>query len=70
MPGVNSDLLFRGIRDTGKDIEYIEDREEILGYLNREIRGADTLLTLGAGDVWKMGEQFLKMKRGKCKPQD
>jgi UDP-N-acetylmuramate--alanine ligase len=70
LPGVNSDLLFRGIRDTGKDIEYIEDREKVLNYLDREIRDADTLLTLGAGDVWKMGEQFLEMKRGKCKLQN
>ena len=64
LPGVNSELLFNGIRDTDKDIEYIQDRKNILNYLDRELDDADTLLTLGAGDVWKIGEEFLE-KRGR-----
>jgi UDP-N-acetylmuramate--alanine ligase len=64
LPGVNSELLYRGIKDMGQDIEYIGDREEVLGYLERELKDRDTLLTLGAGDVWKMGEEFLKLKSG------
>jgi UDP-N-acetylmuramate--alanine ligase len=67
LPGINSELLFKGIKDTGKDIEYIENRDEILDYLNSELREADILLTLGAGDVWKIGEDFLKIKTGQMK---
>ena len=62
LPGVNSELLYRGIKDTGKDIEYIAERDAILGYLDAEMKEADTLLTLGAGNVWKIGEEFLRMK--------
>ncbi len=62
LPGVDSELLSRGIRDTGKDIEYIKERNYINGYLDTELRDNDILLTLGAGDVWKIGEEFLKMK--------
>jgi UDP-N-acetylmuramate--alanine ligase len=62
LPGVDSELLFRGIRDTGKDIEYIKERDHITDYLDSELRANDILLTLGAGDVWKIGEEFLKMK--------
>ncbi|MCL5257200.1 MAG: UDP-N-acetylmuramate--L-alanine ligase [Chloroflexi bacterium] len=29
------------------------------GYLDRELRPGDVLLTLGAGDVWKVAEEFL-----------
>jgi UDP-N-acetylmuramate--alanine ligase len=65
LPGVNSELLYRGIKDTGKDIEYIGDREAVLSYLESELKETDTLLTLGAGDVWKMGEEFLQLKNGK-----
>ncbi len=50
------------IKETGKDIDYIESKDEIPGYLDAEIKEADTLLTLGAGDVWKVGEEFLKLK--------
>lgn len=71
LPGVDSGLLFRGIKDMGKDIEYIKDRGEALDYLVSELKKPDTLLTLGAGDVWKVGEEFLtkiaRLKRPKAK---
>lgn len=62
LPGVDSELLYRGIKDTGKDIEYIKERDFIKDYLYTELRANDILLTLGAGDVWKIGEEFLKIK--------
>jgi UDP-N-acetylmuramate--alanine ligase len=65
LPGVDSNLLYRGIKDTGKDIEYIGNRDEIVGYLETEVKEKDTLLTLGAGDVWQMGDQYLRMKSEK-----
>jgi UDP-N-acetylmuramate--alanine ligase len=65
LPGINSELLYKGIKDTGKDIEYIGDKGAILDYLNAELQEGDTLLTLGAGDVWKLGEKFLEMKNAK-----
>lgn len=63
LPGVNSELLYRGIKDTGKEIEYISDKDNILNYLDGEMKKGDMLLTLGAGDVWKMGEKFLQNKK-------
>ena len=62
LPGVNSELLFRGIKDTGKDIVYIQEKDNIQDYLNSELREEDILLTLGAGDVWKLGEEFLEIR--------
>ena len=62
--GVNSENLLKGIKNTNKDAEYIRDRSDILDYLKKELRKGDTLLTLGAGDVWKIGEEFLKRGRG------
>lgn len=67
LPGVNSELLYRGIRETGIEIEYIENRDSVIDYLNSEMKDRDTLLTLGAGDVWKIGESFLEMKSEKRK---
>jgi UDP-N-acetylmuramate--alanine ligase len=65
LPGIDSELLFKGIKNTHKDIRHIKDKDEILVYLGEELRDADTLLTLGAGDVWKIGEEFLKVRNGK-----
>jgi len=61
--GINSEVLFNGIKKTDMDIEYIKDRDDILPYLGRELREGDMLLTLGAGDVWKIGEEFLKRRK-------
>jgi len=60
--GINSENLLKGIKNTNKDAEYIRDRNDILNCLEKELRKGDTLLTLGAGDVWKIGEEFLKIK--------
>jgi UDP-N-acetylmuramate--alanine ligase len=61
--GISSELIYKGIKDTGKDVIYIRDKVDILKYLNEELRSGDSLLTLGAGDVWKIGEEFLRLKR-------
>ena len=61
--GINSEKLLKGIKNTNKDAEYIKDRKDVSNYLNRELREGDTLLTLGAGDVWKIGEEFLISKK-------
>lgn len=60
LPGIDSTLLLKGIRQVRGDIQYIKDRDQILSYLGTELKSGDTLLTLGAGDVWKIGEDFLK----------
>ena len=60
--GVNSENLLKGIKKTNKDAEYIRDRNDLVTCLKKELRKGDTLLTLGAGDVWKIGEAFLKIK--------
>ena len=60
--GINSEVLLKGIKDSVKDIAYIKERGEILNYLDEELKKGDTLITLGGGDVWKIGEEFLKFK--------
>lgn len=60
LPEVDSTLLLKGIRKMRGEIQYIKDRDQILHYLCAELKAGDTLLTLGAGDVWKIGEDFLK----------
>jgi UDP-N-acetylmuramate--alanine ligase len=41
-------------------VRYIAEREELLAVLKKETKAGDLLLTLGAGDVWKIGEAFLE----------
>lgn len=61
--GINSEVLFKRIKETSKDIVYIKEKDDILSYLDKELKDGDTLLTLGAGNIWKTGEEFIKIKK-------
>ena len=60
LPGIHTGLLYDGIREHGhRDVHYCPDREAAVSHLLRFLREGDLLLTLGAGDVWKVGEAVL-----------
>jgi UDP-N-acetylmuramate--alanine ligase len=59
--GVEGHALFEGIRSHGhKEIVYFNDFETAVSHLIKILNPGDILLTLGAGDVWQVGEMVLK----------
>ncbi|MGB9715286.1 MAG: UDP-N-acetylmuramate--L-alanine ligase [Thermodesulfovibrionales bacterium] len=59
--GINSGVLFEQIkRNSQCEALYIRDREEAIRHIIAQIRKGDVLLTLGAGDVWRMGDEILQ----------
>jgi len=58
--GVTADVLAERIRKTGCREVFRRDKEEAVEYVLSEIKKGDVLLTLGAGDVWKVGEKVLE----------
>jgi UDP-N-acetylmuramate--alanine ligase len=61
IPGVSGQALFEGIKKYGhKDVTFIPDRDRIVPHLVEVLKKNDLLITLGAGDVWKLGEQTLE----------
>jgi UDP-N-acetylmuramate--alanine ligase len=59
--GVEGHALFEGIRSHGhKEVVYFQDFETAASHLIKILNPEDILLTLGAGDVWKVGEMVLK----------
>jgi UDP-N-acetylmuramate--alanine ligase len=61
LKGITSEILLIGIRNAGSDVELAGDRSDVLNCLKRELKEGDILLTLGAGDVWKVGEAFMRL---------
>lgn len=58
--GVNGQSLFEGIRLHGhRDVVYKRNFETTVSHLKEILTSNDILLTLGAGDVWKIGEMIL-----------
>jgi UDP-N-acetylmuramate--alanine ligase len=61
IPGVSGALIWEGVRALGHpQALFLPQREELAAELLRHARTGDVVLTLGAGDVWKVGEQVLK----------
>ena len=59
--GVNSAALSAAIKKAGHPhVEYIAKAEDTVEYLLKTIQPQDTVLTLGAGSVYKIGETLLK----------
>jgi UDP-N-acetylmuramate--alanine ligase len=60
LPGVTTGLLYEGLISQGqREVYYLRERAEVVPFLQRSLRANDILLTLGAGDVWQVGEAFL-----------
>jgi UDP-N-acetylmuramate--alanine ligase len=60
LPGVTTGLLCEGLLSQGqREVYYLRERAEVVPFLQGYLRANDILLTLGAGDVWQVGEAFL-----------
>jgi len=59
--GVTGELITNAAKQFGhKDVHYIQDKKQIPEYLKKITRPGDIVITMGAGDIWKYGEEFLK----------
>ena len=62
---IGGNLLAKAIRAHGhKEVVFKNGQKEALVYLKDVLTENDVLLTLGAGDVWKVGEELLTTLRG------
>ncbi len=61
IPGVSGRALYEGIKSHGhKHVVYLGDPESVQEFLMDTLTEGDLLLTLGAGDVWRLGPSILK----------
>ena len=60
--GISGQLLCEGIQAHGhKEVLCVSTMKNAVAYLKKNLKSGDILLTLGAGDVWKVGERFLQV---------
>jgi len=59
--GIDGQSLYESIKLHGHgNVTYAEGKPVAVAYLKKILKHNDILLTLGAGDVWKVGEMVLK----------
>jgi len=62
IPGIDGELLVKEVvEQTGKKPVYIQDKKEIAGYLQSIAHPGDLIMTMGAGDIVKSGEELVKL---------
>lgn len=62
--GISSEVLAKRIRDTGfENLTYIPDKKEMIERIVSDLKNGDVIITLGAGDVYRMGEEMLNKLR-------
>lgn len=61
IPGVDSRILYQGIRNHGhRAVVYCDSTEDTISELLDQIRPGDIVLTLGAGDIHLVGTDLMK----------
>jgi len=62
IPGVDGELLVKEVAEqTGQKTVYIKDKKEIAAYLKSIAQEGDLIMTMGAGDIVKCGEELVEL---------
>ncbi|GGJ73389.1 UDP-N-acetylmuramate--L-alanine ligase [Deinococcus aquiradiocola] len=57
--GIDSTLIVNRMYELGhRGVHYLPLREEVLTYLRGTVQPGDVIVTVGAGDVWKIGREL------------
>lgn len=60
LPGVSGELVADAARAAGARVRYVPDKEELPGVLAGLVDGGDLVMTLGAGDITRVGPALLE----------
>ncbi|HVN48268.1 MAG TPA: UDP-N-acetylmuramate--L-alanine ligase [Bacteroidota bacterium] len=64
--GVTGELIVNAAKQFGhKDVYYVPDKKQVPAFLQTIVKQGDIVVTMGAGDIWKFGEEFLKQLQAK-----
>jgi UDP-N-acetylmuramate--alanine ligase len=62
--GVTGELIVNAARDFGhKQVHYVPDKTKVPAFLASIVRSGDIVITMGAGDIWKFGEEFIGLMK-------
>ena len=60
IPGVTSEILCRGIKEHGhREVILAQSSKNIISLLSNILKPGDVLMTLGAGDIYNIGDEII-----------
>ncbi len=64
--GITGELIAETTKKFGhRNVYYVKDKKNIPSLLNDIKKDGDIIITMGAGDIWKYGEEFISMLSNK-----
>jgi UDP-N-acetylmuramate--alanine ligase len=60
---VNAQILVERIQENGSNAMFIEEFGAICDYLKRNVSPGELVVTMGAGDIWKVADEYLQWIR-------
>ena len=61
---VNAQMLAEKIRGNGSQAIFIDGFDAICEYLVKNVQPATSVVTMGAGDIWKVADEYIQRLRG------
>ena len=59
--GVTGELIASAAKQYGhKQVHYVPDKKNVPEFLRGLVQKGDIVITMGAGDIWKYGEEFIR----------
>ncbi len=61
IPNISAELVYQKIKEEqGENVYYLPGRRDTVSFLKNIISTGDIIITMGAGDVWKVGTELVK----------
>jgi UDP-N-acetylmuramate--alanine ligase len=61
---VNAQMLAEKICANGSQAIFIDGFDAICEYLTKNVQPGDVVVTMGAGDIWKVADEYIQRLRG------
>ncbi|MCD4831092.1 MAG: UDP-N-acetylmuramate--L-alanine ligase [Anaerohalosphaeraceae bacterium] len=62
---VNAEKLVSEIMKNGSEAIFIDSFERICEYLKSNVKSGDVVITMGAGDIWKVADEYIRWFEGR-----
>lgn len=63
---VNAEVLVERIRRNGSEAVFIRDFPGIVAFLKEHVQSGDLVVTMGAGTIWKVADEYIQWLREHC----
>jgi UDP-N-acetylmuramate--alanine ligase len=60
---INSQVLVERIQASGAQAMFIDDFGRICDYLKSNVAAGELVVTMGAGDIWKVADEYIQWLR-------